>query len=272
VKEPTEANSVDRPPARRDGAADLLVRLRWPLTLVVLAILALAAYRWTLREAGDFVGDAGDAVAAVGDQLASIGEKFRTGTITHTFVSSIPEIEGTGLGNLELATVEVNEIISITDEARILWDRVSLGETVSEIRIPVNYRYHLRLADPWRIEVSGQTCLVRAPRVRASQPPAIDTERMTKHSESGWGRFNAAEQLEELERSLTPTVERYAEDPRHIDLVREQARRTVAEFVRIWLLAEDHWREDRFHSIVVQFEDEPVESFDHLRPTLELGR
>jgi len=270
-----ETKPTDPPtgePERRSAAADLLTSFRWPLTVVALAVLALFAYRWTLRGAGDFIDDAGAVVTAVGARIASLGENFRTGTITHTFVSSIPEIEGTGLGNLELATVEVNEIISVTDEARILWDRVSLGETVSEIRVPVNYRYHLQLADPWRIEVSGQTCVVRSPRIRASQPPAIDTERMTKRSESGWLRFNAAQQLDQLERSLTPTLEIYAEDPRHLDLVREQARRTVAEFVRIWLLTEDHWREDRFHSIVVLFEDELAEPLEALRPTLELDR
>ena len=58
------------------------------------------------------------------------------------------------------------------DERRILWDRFSLGETVSEIRVPVTYRYHLRLADAWEIEISDQTCIVHAPRIRASQPPA----------------------------------------------------------------------------------------------------
>ena len=61
-----------------------------------------------------------------------------------------------------------------------------------------------------------------------------------------------------------------AEDDRHVDLVREQARRKVAEFVRNWLLMEEHWREDRFRSIVVTFEGEPAESPELVRPTLQL--
>ena len=53
----------------------------------------------------------------------------------------------------------------------------------------------------------------------------------------------------------------------------EQCRRTVAEFVRSWLLMEDHWREDRFRSIVVVFEDEEVgDPSQWMRPTLELQR
>lgn len=252
------------------GPTELLVRFRWPLTVIVLALMVLLAFRWTVRGTGEIVGEAGEAVRAIGEQIGAIGERFRTGTITRTFVSSIPRIHGTGLGNLELATVEVEEILSETDERRILWDRISLGETASEIRVPVTYRYHLRLSDPWEIEVSGQTCVVHAPVIRASQPPAIHTDRMVKRAESGWLRFDADEQLEELERSLTPTLEELAEDTRHLELVREQCRRTVAEFVRSWLLMEDHWREDRFRSIVVLFEDERVETPEFARPTLEL--
>jgi hypothetical protein len=248
----------------------LLVQLRWPLTGIVLAVLALLGYRWTLRDAGELVEGAGATVRAVGEKIAEIGARFQSGTITRTFVSSIPQIDSAGVGKLELATVEVTEIVTESDERRILWDSVSLGETVTEIRVPVTYRYHLRLDDPWRVDVSGQTCIVYAPRIRASQPPAIDTARMSKHSESGWLRFNAADQLDELERSLTPTLAEQAADDRHVDLVREQARRTVAEFVRNWLLMEDHWRVDRFRSIVVTFEGEPVGSPEFVRPTLQL--
>ena len=39
-------------------------------------------------------------------------------------------------------------------------------------------------------------------------------------------------------------------------LVREEARKTVAGFVKNWLLKEDQWREDRFHSVIVRFSDE----------------
>ncbi len=237
--------------------------------MIVLALMALVAYRWTMRDTGEAFENAGRAVKAVGEQIATIGENFRTGTITQTFVSALPTIKSTGSGNLELATIETEEILTVSDERRILWDKISLGETVSEIRVPVTYRYHLSLADPWEMKVSGQTCVVRAPAIRASQPPAIHTDRMTKHSESGWLRFDGDEQLAELESNLTPTLEGYAGDERHVNLVREQARRTVAEFVRNWLLKEDHWREDRFRSITVTFADEGVEPGLEA-PTLEL--
>ena len=254
--------------SRESTPARWLFDLRWPLALVLLGLMALLAYRWTLRGAGQALDSAGRTVHAVGERIAEIGERFHTGTITHTFVSSIPRIHGTGSGNLELAVVEVDELLSVSDDRRILWDRISLGETVAEIRVPVTYRYHLRLGDDWRLAIDEHTCVVHAPQIRPSLPPAIDTSRMIKRSDGGWLRFNAAEQLEQLERDLTPTLV----DERHLDAVREQARRTVAEFVRSWLLMEDHWREDRFRSIVVLFPDDSFGQPERIRPTLELAR
>ena len=237
---------------------------RWPIAVVAVAILAFFAFRMTLDRAGAAADRTGRAVGAIGERIADIGARFQSGTITQTFVSSIPQVHGTGLGNLELATAELTETITTSDERKILWDRFSLGETVSEIRVPVTYRYHLRLADPWQIEVDGQDCIVRAPAIRPSLPPAIDTERMTKRTQQDWLRFNGADQLAELERQLTPTLSDYAGDARHIDLVREESRRTVAEFVRTWLLAEGQWGETRFRSISVRFPDETTAP-----PTLE---
>ena len=80
---------------------------------------------------------------------------------------------------------------------------------------------------------------------------------MQKRSESGWARFDAREQMAELERSLTPRLARHAADSRRLAIVREECRKTVAEFVRDWLLKEDHWRKDRFSTIKVVFADEP---------------
>ena len=64
--------------------------------------------------------------------------------------------------------------------------------------------------------------------------------------------------MAELERSITPMLNARAADPDHLELVRARCRRRVAEFVRTWLLREDHWRRDRFRAVAVRFEDEPT--------------
>jgi hypothetical protein len=261
-----------QPPAPPTG--DRLVRFRWPLVIVTIVGMALVGYLaslWVAKRTYDETlarsGQAGD--YALGKAQA-IAEKFLSGNITRTFVAAIPEISTTGSGNLELATSEQVETFRAEDEKSVLWDKLYLGKTVSEIRVPVTYRYHLRLADAWRLDVSGQTCVVVAPAVRPSLPPAIHTDRMEKKSEAGWGRFNAVEQMADLEKSVTPTLSQYASDPKHAALVREQCRKTVAEFVQAWLLKEEHWRNDRFHTIKVIFADEPPAAPERIAPTIRL--
>ena len=76
--------------------------------------------------------------------------------------------------------------------------------------------------------------------------PWLFTPIKLKTSENGWGRFNADEQMDGLMQSITPRLTSHASSDSHLNLVREHARKTVAEFVRQWLMKEDHWREDRF--------------------------
>jgi hypothetical protein len=239
----------------------MLSSLRWPVALVAMGLIVLVAYTWTVRSTKE-----------VGARIGRIAEQFRTGTITNRFLAAIPELSSAGTGHLELATAEVTETFSRSEERRIFWDWISLGETVTEIRVPVTYRYYVRLADPWRLEISGQTCVVHAPSLRPSLPPAIHTDKMEKKTERGWLGYNADQQMTELEKSVTPTLEAYARDERHLGFVREECRKTLAEFVKSWLLKEDYWRNDRFHTIVVLFEDEKSVRPEWARPTLQLER
>ena len=85
-------------------------------------------------------------------------------------------------------------------------------------------------------------------------------------SESGWARFDKHEVLTALEKEMTPILQERAGDAAHLALAREQSRLSVASFVRAWLLKEDHWRTNRFTSIVVKFADEVGEepAFENL--------
>ena len=76
--------------------------------------------------------------------------------------------------------------------------------------------------------------------------------------------------MAELEKSITPTLRLYAGDKRHMDLVREECRKTVGQFVRDWLLKENQWRTDRFHAIKVIFPDEVEGKAAVVEPTIEL--
>jgi hypothetical protein len=239
--------------------------------LVIIAAFALFAYLKTLRG----VKDTADKVISA---VPEIARNFITGNITHTFRESIPQITSTQGDILELAVSRCDETFKRTDEKWAGWGWVYLGTTVAEIRVPVSFRYHLRLSDPWRLAARDQVCLVMAPAIRPTLPPAIHTDELERRAESGWARFDKNDQLDALERSMTPTLNQRARDPAHLQLVREACRQSVAGFVKKWLMREGQWRSDRFTSIVVLFPDEAAVSSDNdlslLRhePTLRLEK
>jgi hypothetical protein len=92
---------------------------------------------------------------------------------------------------------------------------------------------------------------------------------MEKRSESGWLRFNEDEEMEALERSLTPSLVARAGNADHLELVRERCRVRVADFVRSWLLLEDQWGPGRFTHVEVVFADEVADEPSSLPPAVD---
>jgi hypothetical protein len=221
-----------------------------------LALIAFLTWRSTVRAPAHAVHQVAAVVERAVTNLPALAERFITGQITHTFQASLPQISASGGDILEVATLDSEETFRREDARLAFWDTLYLGTTVSEIRVPVTYRYHIRLSDPWELAARDRVCLVRAPALRPSQPPAIHTDRMVKSTERGWARMNDIENLNELERSLTPNLKVLAHDPERLKLVRETGRQAIAAFVRRWLLQEDHWRQDRFSAVIVVFADE----------------
>lgn len=188
-----------------------------------------------------------------------LAEHFQKQTITESFHENVKRIASTQGDVLEVATMETEETVTKYDTKTLFNDAVYLGTTVAEIRAMVVYRYHLKLSDEWKITVENGRCLVIAPAIRPSLPPAIRTETMEKKSEAGWLRFNAAENMAELEKGLTPMLERRAAVPGKIKHVREASRTSVAKFVQHWVLKEQKLHEQGgIREIVVIFPDEPA--------------
>ena len=174
--------------------------------------------------------------------------------ITREFREYLPTAGPTD-GILETATSSVPESFTQTDSAW-LFNIIPLGTTVSEIRVPAIYRYHIQLSDPWKLIVNNQVCLVFAPQFQPSLPPAILTAQMEKSSSNGWLRFSGDDDLTTLEQGITDELAKRANDKLHRDFVRESCRQSIASFVKTWLLKENLWRNDPTHQIVVVFPDE----------------
>jgi len=261
---------MSNPEPRSNPWTDLLLASRWPLVFIAFLFVAWQMYLEPFKRASQAGKALGETVDAATERAKDLAKAFYTGNITEKFFSAIPEIDSAGSGLLEVAKAEVVETFSRSDERRVLWDALSLGTTELEIKVPVTYRYHLRFDHRWRIEITGNTCVVYAPRIQPTQPPAIHTEGLERRVDEGWLRFDADQQLADLQSSMTPRLRQLAGDPRHIALVRDTARRTVADFVRGWLLREEQWRQDHLTQIKVVFGDETVEEMVEMAVTLEL--
>lgn len=222
------------PTHRRSGCGRLLG------ILLVGVLLTVAIVTWKFMD--------------VAKQMLS--NSFVTQDINQMFRQSITEIASTQGDILEVATLQTDETVTKYDMKSVFNQSVYLGTTISEIRVPVVYRYHIKLSGDWKLRVEDGHCIVRAPELRPTLPPAIRTEGMEKKSEAGWLRFNAAESLAELEKSLTTTLENRAGSRGNFNLVREPSRKSVAEFVKKWVLAQHQTSPSSIKSITVIFPDE----------------
>jgi len=183
-------------------------------------------------------------------------QPFLESNIQETFQNTAFKTSGTEGGILEVATANTTEVFERKSEVS-LFDRIlPLGTTVSEIQIPVFYRYHIDLNGSWKVNSKQGKCIVIAPEIRPSLPVAFDTGGMKTKTASGWARWDKHENLKALEQSLTDKLAKKAALPDTIDRIRNEARLSVAKFVRTWLVRQEHWSDERFTEIIVLFPDE----------------
>ena len=209
---------------------------------------------------GPIIITGGAALAAIialskRDPPADPPRKEPEADLTTRFVAAIPEI--TSELNLELATATQTETFTKSSQS-FLWG-LDLGTSTVQITVPVTYRYHLCLRDPWRLDVREQRVIVHAPGFKAGLPPAIHTDQRRKLAVRGWCRGGTDDLMEQLEQEITPTLNQYARDDRHLGLVRAQCRQSVAELVKLWLEREGRWGAPGYTEIQVCFpgEDPP---------------
>ena len=190
-------------------------------------------------------------------------------SVSRAVSEQIVRITATAGDRLELASVETVETFRDTDTLKLGW--LNLGTTEAELRTPVVYRFHVALAEGLKVEVKRHgelaRCVVRAPRLRATLPPAVRTEGWEKRASSGWARFNGADNLAALEKSITAEVTLRA--PAKAELARDKARAQLAGFVSRWLVTEGLWGGPRgVREVVVVF---PDESPDAISPSAVTG-
>jgi hypothetical protein len=163
-------------------------------------------------------------------------------------------------GMLEVSRVKALEVFDASFAHQFLF--MDLDPTVTRIRLPAVYTYRIPLAKEWKVLRVGEDFAVVAPRVEPSLPVAVDLGKMEKHASGTWSFFTGTGALDQAERAITKKLAGKATSRAYVLLQRDFARKTVAEFVRKWLITQERWKDVDAGNIHVFFEDETIESLD----------
>jgi hypothetical protein len=208
---------VSSQPARYDG------RVQINLRVVAGAVLAAAAL-WLV--------------------WPTVKERFAPSPLVSTEAASdrLPEIIPTHGGLLVIARIKGYETFTRTDAepVRLMFNliQIPLGVTVSQVRTAALYQYQIQLEEKWPIRCSATRCVVRTGPVELAAPVAIYSEETVRKTESGWGRFDKAQNLQALEKELSARLRERGLQPRNRDVGLRDGRNTVREFVQTWLRKE----------------------------------
>lgn len=243
----------------KTSISDLLIKFRIPLSAIVLfglIVLGLNFFMILTKEAGNSINSAMTTAIGVAPEIA---KNFRSGKITKTFREYITSIESPSGNNLEVANCERTESFVNDEEAKTWWF-INLGTNVIEIKLTATFRYFIDINNEWKLKPMHNVCVVYAPEIQAYSPPAIHTDKMEKRIiKRGWARFDGQEQLDEIEKGITPKLIKRATDPIHITQIKDTARNKIEDFAKNWLLEYDQWKEDAFMVVKVVFPDERAE-------------
>jgi hypothetical protein len=158
-------------------------------------------------------------------------------------------------GLLEVSSMRMTEQF----DKRFVYEVLGLevGETVAHVRVPATYRYHIQLAPLWKIERTDDVFKVVTPPVKPSLPVAVDLARLEQDEGGTWLLlpFNADKDREALMREITGKLAQKAASPAYLALQREDARKTVTEFVEKWLVTQEPWKSAKEPRIEVVFSD-----------------
>ena len=169
-------------------------------------------------------------------------------------MSRVLEIAFRTPGGREVAGVNTTEVFTKTSMLTIAG--INLGTTVSQIQVPVTYRYQIALAKDWKVHLRSGKCSYR-PRGRAERTGG-NRHLQDADEEVRMGPVQRPREPRLL-REITPELEKTARAPRYIEAQREQARKTVTEFAAKWLVTQERWKGVRTDQIQVYFADEPIE-------------
>ena len=225
------------PAAAQAGRAKLIL---WLSVLLLLTVNAALVFKACTSAPAAALREAGSA-------LEKVAAAFHRGSITTSLVTYATTL--TNDLKLQVATLKQMEIFTRKEEAATAFGYLPLPDVIVEARVPVEYTYFVDLKGPWKIEVTDRRVRVQAPSLQFNTP-AMDVSGMTLEVRKGM--FKVGDVQENLRKSLASMAAGQA--GQNLPLIRENARRQVAQFVETWLLR--NFTDGRDYAVTVRFGDE----------------
>lgn len=211
---------------------------------------ALGVLFWLSHAATHAVNAVGTQITKAISAASSLAPAFQTRKVAEEFTSSAVTVKG--LSRLEVARLKQEERFSRTESDSLAWGLIMLPPIVERAEVPVEYAYSVDLRGHWDFEQKDSRVIVRAPPLTAEMPaPEISELRFYQIGGHNWQDDKPVR--ERLQSTLSAALWRRAGE--HIDLVRETARRQVAEFVESWL--SERFSDGKAFQVKVIFADEP---------------
>lgn len=190
---------------------------RWIGFAAVFALAALGL--WRLVQGTDFA-------ALVSGQPAA-----------QPAAGGLPVVMTTHGGRLEVSSVTVYERFKRADALHLFGIDIPGTTADTHLQLRVVYRYYIDMEKSWPLQkLEGGRWLVRAGAVKPTLPVAFDTRDLEVYTDKGWLRVDAQRNLTALLRTLSPELETRAKSAAYLQLATDAGRKTVADFVRHWLL------------------------------------
>lgn len=226
----------------------------------------LLLVKFTPRELAGAVTDPLEKSAVLTGRFLDHVGKFlttsNTSTRTEIEIGRVTALEKSG--PLVVAKLDLGLRFTNVDE-RIF------GTSTAEVRAGGTAFYYVPLLGPgaeWRIEAvekdGVRVCVVHAPALRVLTPINLDTRSLEIKTNTGALRNNRQEMTEAAIADITPRLNREALD--QAVAVRGAARKTIAAFVKNWLLNSGGWGDRKLNAIQVVFPGETPADADFAIP------
>ncbi|MCX7285025.1 MAG: hypothetical protein NTX28_13425 [Novosphingobium sp.] len=102
--------------------------------------------------------------------------------------------------------------------------------------MPYKITYRVRVGERWTVSIYQGRLIAKVPELEPSLPVAIDTARLKRGAtEKCWFVPEMGAKDRAL-KSISPELAKLANNDRTKDFVRSEARKTIAEFLRVWAL------------------------------------